>query len=195
MKDQDGKCWIDGCENLLIYGKPLMEDKENLEIIDIKLIKSDENEKITKEKNDLSILNRELNNGNYIDSNLNRPITFSTSKKNGYIENVRNKETNGKNCPNKNNNKVYNEKREFSLGTQINTLQEKNNPFLIKCPKCYCPIEYIGGCNLIRCESPFCNSETYFCLICKKPVSHSSKQQHYPYGILANTCINTIKRN
>ncbi len=87
-------------------------------------------------------------------------------------------------------------KRDFELGDMVNTFQEKEKPSLIKCPKCLCYIEFLGGCNLIQCLTPFCSPKSlYFCKICRQVVSYSNKANHYPEGLSAPTCINSSKRN
>jgi hypothetical protein len=87
-------------------------------------------------------------------------------------------------------------KRDYEFPGVVNNTQEKQNLVLLQCPKCLLTIEFLGGCNLINCISPFCMSKNVnFCRLCRQVLSNSNKQSHYPDGLTAPTCINSFKRN
>jgi hypothetical protein len=63
------------------------------------------------------------------------------------------------------------------------------------CPYCTVPIEKLGGCNFIICQSANCNGKKYFCFICGKALRESEKPKHFPNGINHPSCVNQPKNN
>jgi len=50
-----------------------------------------------------------------------------------------------------------------------------------KCPVCQAPIEKVGGCNLMRCESFRCQRKTSFCYLCGDKLNSETEKTHF-YG-------------
>jgi len=62
-----------------------------------------------------------------------------------------------------------------------------------KCPNCRQMIYFEGGCRFITCQSNYCKSNKYFCIICGSSLNKTDKMSHFIDGLYANTCMN--KRN